>query len=564
MRIAALAALATAGALILAGSAAALPVPGFTELVSQSSSGVEGDQDSELPAISADGRYVAFVSFAENLVPGDTNQSADVFVRDRVLGTTERVSVSSSGREADGNSGLLNLMGGPSISADGRFVAFSSEATNLVSGDRNKNPDVFVRDRQTGTTTRVSVATGGAEANAGGTAPAISRDGRFVAFESSSDNLAPDTNFTGDIYLHDRQTGTTELISKAFDGGNANSSSFSPTLNGDGRFVYYTSFASNLVAGDNDDGSVDAYLFDRQTGTAEAITQTASGFAHSSAGGISADGRFVTFTTQDTAFVTPDANGFFEDAWLVDRVTGEYVLLSVNDVGEQGNDSTFAGAVSDDGNFAVLVSRSTNYAGTAPSLENVYVRDRTAGTTRIVSVGNDGLPGDFPSVQGTMTPDALVFAFMSRSSTFQPESQSFFASDVWVRDARSQADLAVSQTDTPDPVVERSNVTYTVTVTNSGPATATGVTLVDRLPDAVFVSASSTQGTCVRDGKSRRDGTLTCDLGSLAPGASAIVTIVVTTSRDGTIANTATVRANEPDADRADNTDTEETTVLPR
>jgi len=564
MRIAALAALATAGALILAGSAAALPVPGFTELVSQSSSGVQGDQDSELPAISADGRYVAFVSFAENLVPGDTNQSADVFVRDRVLGTTERVSVSSSGREADGNNGLLNLMGGPSISADGRFVAFSSEATNLVSGDRNKNPDVFVRDRQTGTTTRVSVATGGAEANAGGTAPAISRDGRFVAFESSSDNLAPDTNFTGDIYLHDRQTGTTELISKAFDGGNANSSSFSPTLNGDGRFVYYTSFASNLVAGDNDDGSVDAYLFDRQTGTAEAITQTASGFAHSSAGGISADGRFVTFTTQDTAFVTPDANGFFEDAWLVDRVTGEYVLLSVNDVGEQGNDSTFAGAVSDDGNFAVLVSRSTNYAGTAPSLENVYVRDRTAGTTRIVSVGNDGLPGDFPSVQGTMTPDALVFAFMSRSSTFQPESQSFFASDVWVRDARSQADLAVSQTDTPDPVVERSNVTYTLTVMNSGPATATGVALVDRLPDAVFVSATASQGSCARDGKGRRDGTLTCDLGSLAAGATATVTIVVTTSREGTIVNTASVRANEPDGDQADNTASEETIVLPR
>src|SRR5215216_1236671 len=157
MRIAALAALATAGALIVAGSAAALPVPGFTELVSQSSSGVEGDQDSELPAISADGRYVAFVSFAENLVPGDTNQSADVFVRDRVLGTTERVSVSSSGREADGNNGLLNLMGGPSISADGRFVAFSSDATNLVSGDRNNNPDVFVHDRVTGETTRVSV-----------------------------------------------------------------------------------------------------------------------------------------------------------------------------------------------------------------------------------------------------------------------------------------------------------------------------------------------------------------------------------------------------------------------
>ena len=564
MRMAALAALVTAGALVLAGTAVALPVPGFTELVSQSSAGVQGDQDSEMPAISADGRFVAFVSFAENLVPDDTNQATDVFVRDRLLGTTERVSVSSAGRQGDGNSGLLDLMGGPSISADGRFVAFSSEATNLVTGDRNNNADVFVRDRQTGTTTRVSVATGGAEANAGGTEPAISRDGRVVAFVSFSDNLAPDTNFTGDIYLHDRQTGTTELISKAFDGGNANSESFSPAVNADGRFVYYTSFASNLVAGDNEDGSVDAYLFDRQTGTTAAITQSPAGFAHSSAAGISGDGRFLTFTTQDTTFVTPDANGFFEDAWLVDRVTGQRVLLSVNDAGVQGDDSTFAGAVSDDGNLVVLVSRATNYAGTPQAQENVYVRDRAAGTTRIVSVGNDGLPGDFPSLQGTMTPDAGVFAFMSRSSTFQPESQSFFASDVWVRDTRPQADLSVTKTDSPDPVTVRSNVTYTVTVTNSGPATATGVTLVDRLPDAVFVSVSATQGTCARDGKGRRDGVVTCDLGSLAPGASATVTIVVTTSREGTIANTATVRANEPDADRADNTATEETTVLPR
>lgn len=564
MRIAALAVLITTGVLVFATAAAAQPVPGFTELVSQSSAGVQGDNDSELPAISSDGRYVAFVSFAENLVPGDTNQTADVFVRDRVLGTTERVSVSSSGRQSDGDSGLLNLMGGPSISGDGRFVAFSSEGTNLVQGDRNNNADVFIRDRQTGTTTRVSVATGGAEANAGGTAPAISRDGRFVAFESFADNLAPDNNFTGDIYLHDRQTGVTERISKSFDGGDSNSSSFAPTLNANGRFVYYTSFASNLVAGDNDEGSVDAYLLDRQTGQTEAISQSAEGFAHSSAGGISGDGRFVTFTTQDTTFLSPDENGFFEDAFLVDRQTGARVLLSVNDAGEQGNDSTFAGAVSDDGNSALLVSRATNFAGAPEAQENVYVRDRAAGTTRIVSVGNDGQPGDFPSPQATMTPDARVFAFMSRSSTFQPESQDFFASDIWVRDTRPQADLSVTKADSPDPVIAKSNVTYTVTVTNSGPTTATGVTLVDRLPEAVFVSATPTQGTCARNGKGQKDGVLTCDLGSLASNASATVTIVVTTSRDGTIVNTATVRANEPDADRADNTATEETTVLPR
>jgi uncharacterized repeat protein (TIGR01451 family) len=133
-----------------------------------------------------------------------------------------------------------------------------------------------------------------------------------------------------------------------------------------------------------------------------------------------------------------------------------------------------------------------------------------------------------------------------------------------VRDARPQADLSVTKADSPDPVALRGNVTYTVTVANSGPAAATGVTLVDQLPDAVFVSATTTQGTCVRDGKGRRDGTVTCDLGSLAVNASATVTTVVTTTSGGTIVNTATVRANEPDSDRADNTATEETTVLPR
>src|SRR5262245_12493552 len=168
-----LSALAAAGFVFATSTAA--QAPGVTELVSASSAGVQGDQDSELPAVSADSRFVAFVSLSDNLVPGDTNAATDVFVRDRVLGTTERVSVSSHGRQGDGNSGFLDLMGGPSISRDGRFVAFSSEATNLVHGDSNGTADVFVRDRLLGTTTRVSVASDGTQAS--GTEPAISGDG---------------------------------------------------------------------------------------------------------------------------------------------------------------------------------------------------------------------------------------------------------------------------------------------------------------------------------------------------------------------------------------------------
>src|SRR6266550_4538467 len=259
-------ALAAAGVLVLSAAAAAEPAPGFTELVSVSSGGVQGNQDSQRPSVSADGRFVAFASLSDNLVPADTNANSAFFVRDRRTGTTQRVSVSSAGRQADRDSGLLNGMGGPSISADGRYVAFDSEATNLVKGDTNGNADVCVHDIMTGTTERVSVATGGAQANAGGTEPDISGDGRFVAFVSFSDNLVPDTNFTGDVFVHDRQTGVTERISQAPDGSDANGQSlFAPRLNDDGRFVYFTSFASNLVAGDTDNGDLDAYLFDRQT-----------------------------------------------------------------------------------------------------------------------------------------------------------------------------------------------------------------------------------------------------------------------------------------------------------
>jgi Tol biopolymer transport system component len=171
---------------------------GQTELVSVSSAGVQGNYGSSNPTISADGRFVAFESSASNLVPGDTNgANGDIFVHDRETGQTERVSVSSAG--AQGNYGSVD----PTISADGRFVAFRSEANNLVPGDTNDRPDVFVRDRQTGETERVSVSSAGTQGNGHSVHPTISADGRFVAFESSASNLVPgDTNgANGDIFV---------------------------------------------------------------------------------------------------------------------------------------------------------------------------------------------------------------------------------------------------------------------------------------------------------------------------------------------------------------------------
>jgi len=282
---------------------------------------------------------------------------------------------------------------------------------------------------------------------------------------------------------------------------------------------------------------------------------------HGTAGGISGDGRFLTFTTQDVTFVDPDTNGFNEDSWLVDRATGVYELTSVDDTAQQGNDLTFAGPVSDDGRFVVLVSRATNFGGPGNALESVFLRDRLLGTTRIVSVATDGTLADFSSLQPVMTPDARVIAFASPSSTFAPETQSFFADDVFVRDMRTPVDLVVTQAGTPDPVVARSQLTYTVTVRNDGLAAATDVNLVDDLPAVTFVSATASQGSLVFE---RKAGRVSCALGSLAPSASATVTIVVSPARAGTLTNAARARSNELDSNPANNTASATTTVLPR
>ena len=195
-----------------------------------------------LPSISADGRYVAFESDASNLVPGDTNGVPDTFVRDRLSGTTERVSVSTDGEQANDTSTDY----GTSISADGRYVAFYSYAINLVPGDTNGVPDVFVRDRLAGTTERVSVSTDGAQGDYPSFYPSISGDGRFVAFCSRAYNLVPgDTNGDYDVFVHDRQARITSRVSVAAGGaqGHGSSGYFGLSISADGSFV---AFASNL------------------------------------------------------------------------------------------------------------------------------------------------------------------------------------------------------------------------------------------------------------------------------------------------------------------------------
>jgi Tol biopolymer transport system component len=211
---------------------------------------------SPAPSISFDGRFVAFASAATDLVAGDTNGHYDVFVRDLAFGVTTRASLDGNGVEGDGDS--LS----PSISADGRYVAFTSAATDLVPGDANGHTDVFVRDRVAGTTVLASVSTLGAQADADCLAPRISADGRCVVFHSVATTLAPaNGDLYDDVFVRDLEHGTTERVSVAL-AGDPNGASDMPSISGDGRCVAFRSMASNLVAGDTN-GTFDVFVRDR-------------------------------------------------------------------------------------------------------------------------------------------------------------------------------------------------------------------------------------------------------------------------------------------------------------
>jgi Tol biopolymer transport system component len=220
-----------------------------TTRVSVRSSGTEGNDHSEGASISADGRYIAFVSLSSNLVAGDTNDQVDTFVHDRVTKKTTRVNVKSDGKQ--GEQGSINY---PSISADGRYVAFMYRGEDLVAGDTKGFTDIFVRDRVAKETTRVSVKSDGTEGNGDSVSPAISAAGRYVAFISLSSNLvAGDTNDSSDVFVHDRVTGKTRRVSVTSEGAEANGDSISPAISADGRVVAFDSYAPDLVADDTND-----------------------------------------------------------------------------------------------------------------------------------------------------------------------------------------------------------------------------------------------------------------------------------------------------------------------
>ncbi|MEV0262597.1 hypothetical protein AB0I49_14780 [Streptomyces sp. NPDC050617] len=430
-RTAVIGAAACALALPSAGAAWAGPgAPPHTERVSVAADGTQAAGASTTEAVSADGRYVVFTSTAANLVPGDTNGVADIFVKDLRTKKVERVSVATGGAQADLRSS------GAAISADGRYVAFASDAANLVPGDDDGTDDVFVRDRHTGRTERVSSGTAAGPQPYGAWMPAISADGNVVAYASRRADLVPgDTNNAQDIFAYDRSTHTTRRVSVAADGAQANGPSASPVISADGRHVAFTSRAYNMEPGTpprEEPGGASvakpreypSYIHDLRTGRTRALSVSSAGkTAGGSVTSLSADGRYAVFHSYwpDLVPQTPTREG---RVYLRDLREGTTTLESLAADGSQADSSSYGGRLADHGRLLFFHSSATNLVpGDANSAGDVFVRDLVTGRVELVSLAND-------DSQATTWTDAVEVDAEGRIAVFDSDDSHLVAGDT--------------------------------------------------------------------------------------------------------------------------------------
>jgi Tol biopolymer transport system component len=351
------------------------------ERLSVSSTGAQGDDGSFGAATSADGRFTAFISRASNLVAGDTNGRCDAFVRDAQAGTTERMSLTAAGDESAGG---VECFVTPAISGDGRRVVFVSSAADLVAGDSGGWTDVFVRDRAAGTTTRVSETASGEEAQGNSLDPAISEDGHAVAFASNAPNLVPGAAYSlGTLYARDLTTGAVEWVAPRDESLGGTGSSYQPSL--------------------------------------------------------SADGRFVAFGSNDAGLVDGDTN-LRPDVFVRDRALDATTRVSVDsEGGEADHETSFQGsgdpAISADGRYVAFTSDARDLVPDVTTTPlQVYVRDRSAGVTTIASVnaaGDEGFGGD--SVGPSISANGRIVAFHTEANNLYP-GHVFGSADIVVRD----------------------------------------------------------------------------------------------------------------------------------
>lgn len=342
---------------------------GITELISVDSSELQANAESYDPVVSVDGRYVAFHSFATNLVASDDNGCLDVFVRDRVAGTTKRVSVDTLGGQGNGHSTHA------SISDDGNLITFMSEATNLVGDDTNGVSDIFIHNISLGTTTRLSP--GAVEVDAESYDAMISGNGQFVVFASKATNLvAGDSNGCADIFVYEISSGNTELVSVHSNGTKSERMSSQPVITNDGQLVAFASSAGDLVDNDSN-GYQDIFLHSRVNGSTELVSLDASGnqiMMPSSSPGVSLDGRFITFSSLNPNVVSGDSNGQ-TDVFMRDRNLSTTKLISADNTGTLGDKKSSQAVITSYGSFIAFQSISTNLVtGDTNNRSDIFVK----------------------------------------------------------------------------------------------------------------------------------------------------------------------------------------------
>lgn len=373
-------------------------------------------------AVSTDHRYALFSSHASNIVSGDTNATGDVFVRDRTLGSTERVSVADDESQANAYSYES------SMTPNAHFVVFTSAATNLIAGDTNSNSDCFVRDRLTNSTTRVSVASSGLEVSGACSSPSVSADGRYVAFTDTASNVvAGDTNSNSDVFLHDRMTNITTRVSLTNAGAQISGYSGQGVVAGGGRYVAFVT-TQGLDPGDTN-GFGDIYVRDTVMNTtiwaSPRTMPTSVGIATATLPQISNDGRYVSFWSGASNIVAGDTNGT-DDAFVRDTLMGTTTRVSVSATGVQANGRSGLASMSADGRRFAFASLATNLvADDANGVMDSFVRDLNLNTTYLVTRAYTGAPQnnalDTPGYVQSISPDGTFVIFVTTATNIVPE-----------------------------------------------------------------------------------------------------------------------------------------------
>jgi Tol biopolymer transport system component len=414
----------------LAGSSGKAP-PGVTvtRLVSKAALGIPANADSGTPQLSGDCTTVAFSSLASNLSAGDTNGVSDVYARLRGAKQTILASPGLGGDPADGASSA----GG--VSAEGRFVAFSSGASNLVSADTNGVEDVFVRDLMRSKTMRISVSSSGAEGNGDSVRPSISADGRFVTFTSRADNLvAGDTNASPDVFLRDRRAHMTTRVSLTSDGSETPPGSFidEARISGNGRFVVF--MTSEPLTSEDDNEGFDVYRYDQLADAVVMVTAgvpSIAGVSNAESPDISKNGRFVAF--ENTVFMVVDAHTIeHSDVFVRDMHSGSLTKLSKSSSDWSSSEVSRDPTISDDGTRIAYWSNFRQLRRDTNGAPDAFLFATSTGARRMVSLSSDGALGDAASFGPDISGNGWCVGFESLATTLVAGDDSA-ASDVILR-----------------------------------------------------------------------------------------------------------------------------------